>query len=175
MMRLIFCVTCIAAIALGCGEDSSGPNGGSGGAAGTGGSGGTGGSAGVGGEGGMGGSAGMGGTGGSTTLINGCLESQASDLTGMANVTITDIAAWLIPHSACVRVSTDTVVTWQGDFTIHPLAGGVTPTKDEASPISAINASSGSEDASVTLDMAGTYPYFCEIHLTTMQGVIYVE
>lgn len=145
MTRLIFCVTCVAALFLGCGEDSPGSNGGSGGG------------------------------GGSDTLINGCIQSQASDMTGMANVTVTDISAWQIPHSACVRVSANTELTWQGNFTIHPLVGGETPTTDDASPITAINASSGSEDASVTLDTAGTYPYFCEIHLTTMQGVIYVE
>lgn len=163
MTRLIFCVACVAALSLGCGEDSPGSNGGTGGAAGTGGSAGA------------GGSAGRGGSGGSDTLINGCLQSEASDMTGMQNVTITDISAWQIPHSACVRVSANTELTWQGNFTIHPLVGGETPTTVQASPITAINASSGSDDASVTLDAAGTYPYFCKIHLTTMQGVIYVE
>lgn len=117
----------------------------------------------------------MGGTGGSPMVVNGCTEAEAVDMTGMASVTVTDIAAWVVVHSACVRVSANTEVTWQGDFTIHPLAGGATPNRDDASPISMLNANSGTADASVTLDTPGAYPYFCEIHLTTMQGVIYVE
>ncbi len=161
----------MAALSLGCGDESTEPVGGGGGSAGAGGMGGSGG---PGGSGGSAGTGGMGGAGGAQTVINGCTEADALDMTGMANVTITDVSAWMVIHSACIRVSENTVVTWQGNFDSHPLAGGVTPTKDEASPISAINASSGTADASVTLDIAGAYPYFCEIHLGTMEGVIYV-
>lgn len=169
MTRMILCVTCIAALSLGCGDESTEPVGGGGGTAGAGGMGGSGGS------GGSAGSAGMGGGGGSQTVINGCTQADALDMTGMANVTITDVSAWMVIHSACIRVSAGTIVSWQGNFDSHPLAGGVTPTRDEASPISVIDATSGTMDAVVTLDTAGTYPYFCEIHLGTMEGVIYVE
>jgi plastocyanin len=153
-MRIILFVTCIAALCLGCGEDSPGSAGGSGGSVGTGGS---------------------GGTGGTPTEINGCNQADAIDMTGMANVTITEVAAWVVTHSACIRVSANTVVTWQGNFSDHPLAGGVTPTEDATSPISMANATSGSTDASVTMSSAGTYPYFCTIHREFMEGVIYVE
>lgn len=155
MMRLILFVTCIAALSLGCGEDSPGSAGGGGGSGGSGG--------------------GSAGTGGAPTVINGCTEADAIDMTGMANVTITAVEAWDITHNVCIRVSANTVVTWQGNFTLHPLAGGVTPIKDDASPISMANATSGTADASVTMDTAGTFPYYCVIHTDLMEGVIYVE
>ena len=172
MSRIIVCATCIAALSLGCGESSTESAGGAGGSAGTGGSSGAGGTSGAGGA---GGSSGMGGGGGSETVINGCTEAEAMDMSGAANVTITDVSAWVVPHSACIRVSANTAVTWEGNFTAHPLVGGVTPMVDDASPITMIDATSGTADASVTLETAGTYPYFCDIHLTSMQGVIYVE
>jgi plastocyanin len=99
---------------------------------------------------------------------------MADDLTGQAAVNITDISEWRVPHQACIRVSAGTVVTWDGNFTAHPLAGGISPMTDESSPITEEGADSGTGSASVTFDSEGTYPYFCGIHINTMQGVIYV-
>ena len=113
--------------------------------------------------------------GGVTT--NGCEGNSAAytDLRGRASVTITDISAWGDPHNACIGVSPGTEVIWQGNFDTHPLVGGVSPTTDSGSPITQAMAS-GTDDVSVTLSATAitVYPYFCDVHKTTMGGVIAV-
>lgn len=162
----------IASLALGLAGCGSG---GSDGSSGTGGTAGGGGSAGSAAAGGAAGSAGDGGSGGIVDdTIHNCRSVMANDLTGEAAITITDISQWRVPHQACIRVSVGTVITWEGDFTAHPLEGGISPTTDASSPITEEGADSGTGSASVTFDAEGTYPYFCRIHDTTMQGVIYV-
>ena len=153
MKRFSLVATCVVALCFGCGDGSTGSDGG------------------------PGGSGGMdaGTDGGSPVVIHGCTQATAMDLTGMANVTVTNVSSWGVPHNACIRVSADTVVTWKGNFDFHPLAGGVSPTKNEASPISTLNATNGTTATATTLATVGTYPYYCEIHTGTMQGVIYVE
>ena len=106
--------------------------------------------------------------------INGCVGTSARDETGSATVTITDISAWEIPHSACIIVSQGAAVTWQGNFETHPLVGGTSPVTDLGSPITLADASSGSDDATVTFGATGVFPYFCDVHQTTMLGVVYV-
>lgn len=101
--------------------------------------------------------------------VNGCTRATATDMTGMATVGL----AWSLPHAACTIVSAGTTVTWTGDFSLHPLTGGVTPTVDPSSAIS-MATPSGNELA-VTFASAGTFPYFCTVHNAGMQGVIYVE
>jgi plastocyanin len=109
--------------------------------------------------------------------LNGCDGTSAAytDLRGRASVTITDISAWEDPHNACIGVSAGTEVIWQGDFDTHPLVGGVSPTTDSGSPITEADAS-GTDDVSVTLNATEltVYPYFCEVHTTSMGGVIAV-
>ena len=100
---------------------------------------------------------------------------MATDLTGQANVTITDTAAWKVQHKACIMVDAGTKVTWKGDFQFHPLAGGVSPTKDAASPITKAGPGSGMTPVVVTFDKAGDFPYFCGIHTSSMKGVVYVK
>jgi len=109
------------------------------------------------------------GAGGSAATINGCTLAAADDSTGMAAVSIT----WSSPHQACTRVDVGTAVTWNGDFGFHPLVGGEPPTTDATSPITG-NTPAGNM-TTVTFATAGTYPYFCDIHNGTLQGVIYVE
>lgn len=127
-----------------------------------------------GGGGGAGATDGGGGQGGAPTEIHGCTFDTAMDMTGMASVNVTDISEWVVPHNACVRVSTGTVVVWDGNFSVHPLVGGISPNADDSSPISQAEADTGIGSAEVTLADEGTYPYFCEVHLNTMIGVIYV-
>ena len=110
-----------------------------------------------------------GGSGGAPAALNGCTRADAEDMTGMANVMLT----WSNPHSECIVVDAGTVVTWTGDFAFHPLAGGETPTVDDASPITMSDQTGDS--ASVTFDAGGEYPYFCTVHTSAMQGVVYVE
>jgi plastocyanin len=106
--------------------------------------------------------------------LNGCLKSMATDLTGQATVSITDISAWSMPHTACIIVSAGTVVSWTGNFTFHPLKGGNTPTPDLTSPITLAGPGVGATTIAVTLSNPGTFPYFCGIHLSSMDGVVYV-
>jgi plastocyanin len=109
---------------------------------------------------------------------NGCAgtSSAYTDLRGQATVTITaGDNAWVDPHNACIGVSPGTAVTWQGNFDTHPLVGGVSPQTDSASPITQANAS-GTDDVTITFNATAitVYPYFCDVHKTTMGGVIAV-
>jgi plastocyanin len=128
--------------------------------------------------GGVGGSGGSGGAGGGEQAIHGCTSATAEDLTGMNQVTITDGGnAWTDTpppaHHRCIRVDAGTTVIWEGDFTIHPLRGGVAPNSPDAtSPIEL--ATPVAQTTTVVLPVAGTFPYYCEIH-TNMNGVVYVE
>jgi len=99
--------------------------------------------------------------------VHGCTLETATDRRGEAQVQFT----WTNPHSSCIIVSPGTKVTWVGNFTMHPLAGGVSPTTDAGNPISSAAANQGS----VTLNALGDYPYFCEIHVNLMRGVVYVR
>lgn len=150
MTRLTLIAACIAALSFGCGDDGEGTAG-------------------------TGGSAGAGGAGGSGMMIHGCTEATATDMTGMAAVTITDTSGWAVPHSACIVVSAGTVVTWEGNFTAHPLVGGETPTTDDSSIVTINGSADGMVPVDITFDTAGTFPYFCGIHVATMTGVIYVQ
>lgn len=160
----------------GCGDDDGGSGGtaGTGGTAGVGGTAGSGGTAGTGGTAGAGAMGGEGGGGGTPAEVHGCTPDSAMDMTEMAEVTITDIDAWQVPHNACIRVSAGTDVIWNGNFLVHPLAGGITPNADSASPITEAGANTGASSATITFEDAGTYPYFCEVHVNSMFGVVYV-
>ncbi len=153
------------------GGSSQGGAGGAGGAASNGGGGSTG-DGGAGGAGGAGGTASNGGGGaggGPPALVNGCDISTAEDHTTEDVIDLT----WTFPHQECIRVHANATVRWSGSFGFHPLVGGVTPTTDATSPITASDQSGAI--ASVTFGTAGEYPYFCTAHLSAMQGVVYVE
>ena len=103
-----------------------------------------------------------------------CTMATAMDMTGMAAVTITDISAWSLPHSACISVSVGTTVTWQGNFTFHPLTGGVAPTSDTTSPVTAAGPGADIAPVDVAFTTAGEFPYFCTVHLAAMSGIVFV-
>ena len=100
---------------------------------------------------------------------HGCTLETATDRTADSIVNL----AWSNPHDECLAISTGTTVVWTGNFTMHPLLGGISPVADGSSVISTSNQSGAS--ASVTFDDAGDYPYFCETHIASMTGVLYVE
>lgn len=147
--RSVLAVAVGLLMAVGCGDDSTG-GGGSGGS-------------------GEGGSPSDGGGGSAPTDVNGCTLADAEDETGSAAVDL----EWTLTHQRCVRVAAGTTVTWTGSFTSHPLKGGESPDIDDASPITAADQTGAA--ASVTFDTAGDFPYFCNFHFGSMQGVIYVE
>jgi hypothetical protein len=96
---------------------------------------------------------------------NGCTKSTATDYTGTDPVVVQfdfSIGTW------CGIVSAGTSFDFQGDFTAHPLAGGLDNAKDATSPIS------NHVDGDFTLNDTGTYGFFCENH-SSMKGAIFVE
>lgn len=119
---------------------------------------------------------GAGGAGCGAAEVHGCTYATATDMKGNAEVSAADGGEWVIGYNACIIVDTGTKVTWTGNFTLHPLDGGVSPDADAGSPISAAGEGlSGDATAEATLADAGEYPFFCGVHVGTMQGVIYVE
>ena len=147
---------------------------------GTGGAGGNAASSSSSGEGGMGGSASSSSSSsssGGAMLINGCDPAAAKDETANAAVTITFGNPNFAYTPPCIKVKKGTKVTFEGNFTFHPLIGGTTtagmpPVPDPTSPI---KATAAGMSATFTMDTAGTFPYYCEIHLPSMAGAIFVE
>lgn len=105
--------------------------------------------------------------------INGCQMGTATDATSAGIFLITGSSPWAIGHQGCVIISAGADVIWQGDFVLHPLAGGTPPTVDDASPITQAE-DDGMGNTVVSFDTVGTYPYFCTTHGATMQGVVFV-
>jgi plastocyanin len=101
--------------------------------------------------------------------VNGCTLEAAEDHTSGGQVVIT----WSNPSQRCLLVVPGTGIVWEGNFMLHPLAGGVTPTVDAGSPITQADQSGSS--VTVQVFDTGVYPYFCQVHTATMQGVIYVK
>jgi plastocyanin len=77
----------------------------------------------------------------------------------------------------CVRVSAGTEITFESNFTMHPLVGG--PIENgigTADPTSPITRTDTGASATFTLADPGERPYFCENHSTIgMFGTVYVE
>jgi plastocyanin len=105
------------------------------------------------------------------------------DMTGMANVSIAfggSVGFAYMPN--CIKVSTGTVVTFNGMFASHPLQAGVivgtTATKAAAgtTPLPTTAMSTGTT-AMFTMQPAGTYGYYCAFHGVTdgMEGAIIVQ
>jgi hypothetical protein len=102
--------------------------------------------------------------------VHGCTFETATDLRGEAEVSL---ESWSNGHNQCVIVSLHTEVTWTGNFTAHPLVGGVVATADPTSPITLSNPDGST--TTVTFSLVGDYPYFCTAHESNMDGVIYVR
>lgn len=146
-----------ALLLAGCGGDDTGSGGSSTTTTGAGG-GGTGGS-------GTGGS----GTGGDAG-VNGC---TAADFVAATTIAFPGVAY----DPPCVKVSAGDTVTWNGDFSFHPLRGGEvvdgTATPDTGSPIVAVDTGM---TADVTFPTAGTFPFYCNVHFSVgMMGAVLVE
>jgi hypothetical protein len=110
-------------------------------------------------------------------LLNGCDPNKAMDKTNNKLVSISGIQPWQLVHQVCVKVTMGTQVSWTGDFTFHPIAGGATGMTDAQSPITIEGAKvngQGAKTLNVVLTKPGAYPYYCTVHLSSMQGVVYV-
>lgn len=105
--------------------------------------------------------------------IHGCSYDTATDLREQGSLVVTNLVPWTIGHFACVIISRNTVVGFEGDFGAHPIFGGMDAEPDSGSPIQ--NPGAGSGEAIFMFENAGVFPYFCGIHSETMRGVIYVD
>lgn len=160
-MKKTICLMALTAFALassavGCGDSGTGGSGG-----------------GASGGGDTGGAPAGGGGGSAAAMLNGCDAASAEDQTAAAEVDID----WKLSTQECIRVSAGTTVNWNvtapSTFASHPLVGGDVSVGDEGGVIS--DSDQTGATASVTFDTPGEFPFFCTIHLTSMQGVIYVE
>jgi plastocyanin len=96
-------------------------------------------------------------------------------MTGSTTVTITfPMGTSLVYTPACIKVKKGTMVTFNGDFTLHPLGGGNSPpTVDTTSPITA---TSTGMTATFNIANAGSFGFFCEFHQSLgMKGAIFSQ
>lgn len=132
---------------------------------------------------GMGGSGGAGGgmTSSSSSsssgamMIHGCDQGTAEDHTADMNTKVTVGGAGFTYSPACIRIKKGATVTFEGTFASHPTVGGLAgppPAPDSASPIKQTNSGTS---VTFNFDTVGNYPYYCEYHLPSMAGVVYVE
>jgi plastocyanin len=112
-------------------------------------------------------------------LLNACDPATATDLTGMASTTIAFGGATGDMYTPpCIKVSVGTVVTFNGDFTTHPLQGGVvagvTATPDASGPLAMVT--SAGMTAPFAMSVAGSYGFYCTVHWPLgMKGAIFVQ
>jgi plastocyanin len=122
--------------------------------------------------GGGGGTGGSGsGSGGSTSsstggggMVNGCDPSTTMLTTGDATITFPTTAAPAQYSPNCVKIKAGSKVTWNGDFSMHPLTGSA-PIMDTMTGMS----------ASFTFPTAGTFAFNCQFHPSIMLGAVIVE
>ena len=77
----------------------------------------------------------------------------------------------------CLHVAPGATVTFSGDFSVHPLGPGTSPSDRTAgSPNNPIVETVSGTSLTVTFPTTGTYPYFCEMHYAAgMAGVVRVQ
>ncbi len=99
--------------------------------------------------------------------VNGCTTFEDDTASG-ATVTGPAGAAPAQYAPNCVHVKVGQTVTWNSDFTAHPLeaSGGASP--------SPIQLTSTGTTVSFTFTTAGTYGFHCSVHPATMQGAVEV-
>ncbi len=115
-------------------------------------------------------------TSGVCSQINGCDPATAVDLTGMGSTTVTFGGISYTPP--CIKVSVGTGVTFDGDFTFHPLMGGevVAGAKVPAGSGPFVPITNTGTTKTFTMSSAGTFPYYCDVHaLSGMTGVVFVQ
>ena len=125
-----------------------------------------------------GGGGGGGGSGGgapvdSCNAVHGCTRATAKDETGLTGVYISFSETTYTPR--CIVIDSGTTVTFKsvtGTFVQVPLAGGVFPEVDPASPLET-PADQTSTETSFTLAGACSFPYFSTSNGQT--GVIFVK
>jgi len=102
--------------------------------------------------------------------ICGCTEAAAEDLTAQTSVTVNFGGTHGLSYSPkCILIAPGTSVSFEGEFSTHPLS----PTVGSGNPIT--HTASGTT-ASFTFDAAGAFGYRCDVHFGSgMCGAVYVQ
>jgi len=133
-------------------------------------------STGYGGYSGYGGTGGTGGASGSPSIC-GCTQATAQDLTAQPAVTVSFGGALGLAYApSCVTVKQGTVVTFSGDFSVHPLRPGPA-VSDPGNPMTDVGPADAGASASFTFATTGSFGYHCLPHGTDetgMCGAVYV-
>jgi plastocyanin len=114
-----------------------------------------------------------------TCTINHCNWQTAKDLRGQATIEI-DFGDYFY-SPACVRISVNATVMFNGSFTMHPLVPGtVSPSysfsEDNTSFIGTLHSGDSAAFETSMDNELGVYPYVCIAHYTDdMYGAIWVE
>ena len=108
--------------------------------------------------------------GDAATAINGC--TTFTDMTADGGVITGPSGAAPSQYSPnCVQIKVGQSVTWNSDFTNHPLV----PTSGVGTQPNPITATSTGTTVTITFPAAGTFAYNCGIHNTTMLGAVEVK
>jgi plastocyanin len=125
------------------------------------------------GYGGAGGTAGAGGSDASGSIC-GCTQATSEDHTAQSSVPIAFGGALGNAYAPqCIVVKAGAVVTFSGDFAVHPLAPSPS-VSGAANPVVDVGAGTA---ASVTFSTAGSFGYHCQVHGSDdagMCGAVYV-
>jgi plastocyanin len=115
------------------------------------------------------------GAGGGGASINGCDPATAVDQTGKGEATVSVTGFAYSPK--CFKVSAGTKVTFNADFALHPLVGGVIESGvKEPYASSPIAHTTTGMTASFTLANAGSFGFYCDVHGPAgMTGAVYVQ
>jgi plastocyanin len=110
------------------------------------------------------------GDGGGGVEICGCSEATAQDLTAQTSVTVSFGGAVGLAYSPkCILVAPGTSVSFEGEFSTHPLSATV----GSGNPIT--HTTSGTT-ASFTFNDPGSFGYQCDVHFASgMCGAVYVQ
>jgi len=170
-------IVCLGALGtvIGCGGETGGDTTGSGGGGESSSSSSSSSSSGMGGSGGGGMASSSSSSSSGGMMVNGCEQGTAEDHTADANTKVAVGGAGFTYSPACIRIKKGSTVTFEGAFASHPTVGGLAgppPAPDSSSPIKQTNTGTS---VTFTFDTAGNYPYYCEYHLPSMAGVVFVE
>jgi plastocyanin len=103
-------------------------------------------------------------------------------MTGMGTVTVSfggGVGNNYDPE--CVKVTQGTVITFNGNFSTHPMIGGevdtvaMTKTPASSGPFIPITNTGMSATFAFSMSALGNFPYYCDVHaLGGMAGAVFV-
>lgn len=109
--------------------------------------------------------------------LNGCDITTATDMTGSSMVSVAFDNGNFTYDPKCLKVAQGTVITFNGNFSSHPLLGGVVTGGAEIPAGSGpfVPVTNTGMTADFTMTTTGTFPYYCVPHGTLgMNGVVFV-